>query len=125
MVELALVLPLLLVLILGAFDVGRLFYHALLLTNAVRERARRAIDVTYTDVEIQTIVQQAAPELTITSVRINLSPRTNSSSGSVTVSASHKVGSQLRLSKLWQLIFWSALAEGGLLLLAALLRGPA
>lgn len=39
LVEFALVLPLLLVLILGAMDIGRMFYTKMVLTNAAREGA--------------------------------------------------------------------------------------
>jgi len=39
LVEFALVLPLLLMLVLGAMDVGRLFYYKMALTNAAREGA--------------------------------------------------------------------------------------
>jgi Flp pilus assembly protein TadG len=39
LVELALTLPLILLLILGAMDFGRMFYHKIILTNAAREGA--------------------------------------------------------------------------------------
>ncbi len=39
LVEFALLLPLLLVLILGAMDLGRVFYYKIVLTNAAREGA--------------------------------------------------------------------------------------
>jgi hypothetical protein len=39
LVEFALLLPLLLVLILGAMDLGRVFYYMIVLTNAAREGA--------------------------------------------------------------------------------------
>lgn len=39
LVELALILPLILLLILGAMDFGRMFYHKIVITNAAREGA--------------------------------------------------------------------------------------
>lgn len=39
LVEFALILPLMLILVLGAMDFGRLFYHKIILTNAAREGA--------------------------------------------------------------------------------------
>jgi len=39
LVEFALVLPLLLILVLGAMDIGRLFYMKIIITNAAREGA--------------------------------------------------------------------------------------
>jgi len=39
LVEFALVLPLLLMLVIGAMDIGRLFYYKMVLTNAAREGA--------------------------------------------------------------------------------------
>jgi Flp pilus assembly protein TadG len=58
LVEFALILPLLLVLIIGAMDLGRVFYFKIVLTNAAREGAnylsRNPADYTNTLIAIST-----------------------------------------------------------------------
>ena len=81
MVELALILPVMLLLLIGALDVGRLFYYDVVVGNAVREGARQAMDPYYTDAKIAQIVQSAAPGVTVSGVTVNPSPRTSADSG--------------------------------------------
>ena len=92
-VELALITPIMLLLLIGALDVGRLFYFDIIVGNAVREGARRAIDHNYTNAQIQAIVQAAAPEVTVTGITINPSTRNSSTpeNTSVTVVATYSV----------------------------------
>jgi Flp pilus assembly protein TadG len=91
MVELAFVMPILILLIIGALDVGRLFYDDIIVGNAVREGVRRAIDSSYTDSQIQTFVQNAAPGLTLTGITVIPSPRTVSDTSTITVRATYSM----------------------------------
>ena len=88
-VEAALLTPLMLVLLIGTVDVGRLFYYDITVQNAVREGARRAIDVTRTDSEIQNSVTSAAPGITLTGISVTPSTRTSTTTGTVSVSATY------------------------------------
>ncbi len=56
-VEFALVLPIFLLLILGALDFGRAYYRLHLLTNAAREGARTASLPQSTETEVENIVE--------------------------------------------------------------------
>lgn len=66
MVEFALVLPLMLLVIGGVVDFGRMLFTEVTLTNAAREGARAAVVSTATTTDIQNRAQAASPGLTIT-----------------------------------------------------------
>jgi len=73
LVELALVLPLLIILIMGTMEFGRIFHSYLLITNASREGARAGV-VNKTDAEIKTKVKDAAATLGLTDDQITITP---------------------------------------------------
>jgi Flp pilus assembly protein TadG len=91
MVELAFVLPILIMLIIGSLDIGRLFYDDIIVGNAVREGARQAINTSLTDSQIQTIVANAAPGLTLTGVTVTPATRTSTTFGAITVKATYSM----------------------------------
>jgi len=64
MVELALLLPLLLLLVFGIIEFGRGYNAKIELTGAVREGARAAA-LGKTEVEVEAVVNDAAPALTL------------------------------------------------------------
>jgi len=106
-VEMALVLPVLLLCLFGTLDLGRAVYAQFTLANAVREGARRAIIETVPNSEvIQAVVTQAmgvglvGTDVAIAGSRTAGSPVTVSASCSfelVTPIISDLVGSSLRL----------------------------
>src|ERR1700722_16556827 len=57
-VELAFVLPFILILLLGLWEVGRMVEIQQIIRNAAREGARQAATGNYTNAQIQTIVTQ-------------------------------------------------------------------
>ena len=80
LVEFALTLPLLLLVVVGIFDFGRLFQELEVVTNSAREGARMAVlPASYVDADIQTRVTSvlraggvtAAPSITITSAAVD------------------------------------------------------
>lgn len=73
MVELALVLPVLLVLFMGVVEFGRIFHSYLIITNASREGARVAI-VGKSDIKITERISEAAAGLDITKLEISIDP---------------------------------------------------
>jgi Flp pilus assembly protein TadG len=65
-VEFGLILPLLLLLVGGAIDFGRLYYDVVVLSNAARDGARLAtMGTSYTTTDIQNRVVQAALPLAV------------------------------------------------------------
>lgn len=73
LVELALVLPLLILIIIGMMEFGRIFHSYLLITNAAREGARLGV-VGETDSEIRTRVKDMAVSLDLTDSQISITP---------------------------------------------------
>lgn len=73
LVELALVLPLLIILLMGTMEFGRIFHSYLLITNASREGARAGI-TSQTDSEIITKVKDVAATLNLTDAQITITP---------------------------------------------------
>jgi Flp pilus assembly protein TadG len=73
MVELALILPILLLLVFGITEFGRIFGTHLILTHSAREGARAAT-VGATDLQIITEVQNSSAVLDSTKLTINISP---------------------------------------------------
>jgi Flp pilus assembly protein TadG len=85
-VEMALLLPSLLLIILGILDLGRAVYMRTTLSGAVREGCRVAIVSTKTDTQIRLAVQNAAVGVTIPSGSITIAG-SRASGGVVAVSA--------------------------------------
>lgn len=77
LVELALVLPLLILLVMGTMEFGRIFHSYLLITNASREGARSGI-VGTDDNGIKTTVETVAASLGLTDAEITITPTTSS-----------------------------------------------
>jgi Flp pilus assembly protein TadG len=73
MVELALVLPILLVLLMGAVEFGRIFHSYLIITNASREGARVAV-LGSADTSINSRVSQVTSTLDSTKLRTSITP---------------------------------------------------
>jgi len=73
LVELALVLPLLVILIMGTMEFGRIFHSYLLIANASREGARAGV-INKTDAEIITKVKNVVPTLELTDEQITITP---------------------------------------------------
>ncbi|MFZ5595960.1 MAG: TadE family protein [Bacillota bacterium] len=73
MVELALVLPILLVLFMGVVEFGRIFHSYLIITNASREGARVAI-TGKSDADIEARVDLTTSSLEKTEVTTTISP---------------------------------------------------
>ncbi|BAF59628.1 flp pilus assembly protein TadG [Pelotomaculum thermopropionicum SI] len=73
LVELALVLPLLLLLLMGIMESGRIFHSYLLITNASREGARAGVTGAG-DAEIQEKVKDAAEPIHLSDSQITITP---------------------------------------------------
>ncbi len=73
MVELALVLPILLVLLMGAIEFGRIYHNHLIITNASREGARVAM-LGRSDADIVNRVNQAATGLDPAGLQTTVTP---------------------------------------------------
>jgi len=58
--EMALILPILLLLIMGIVDIGRAFHHYVVLENAAREGARYGSKYAWLDTNVPTIVRNEA-----------------------------------------------------------------
>jgi len=91
-VELALILPILMLLIFGITEFGRIFSTYLILANSAREGARQAT-VGATDSEIVLTVQNNASVLDSSNLIINISPSEGSRhrGDSVTISVQYPV----------------------------------
>ncbi|MDH7576899.1 MAG: pilus assembly protein [Bacillota bacterium] len=73
LLELALILPVLLLLVFGIIEFGRVFHGYLVVTQAAREGARVGV-VGGTDEEIGTTVEQVAASLDASRLQINVDP---------------------------------------------------
>lgn len=73
LVELALVLPLLILLLMGTIEFGRIFHSYLVITNASREGARAGV-VGADDSGIRTKVKNVASSLSLTDSQITITP---------------------------------------------------
>ena len=73
LVELAVALPVLLLVLMGIIDFGRVFHSHLTVTTAARAGARVAI-VGAADAEIQEAVRQAAATLDAAALNVEISP---------------------------------------------------
>lgn len=92
LVEMALVLPLFLLLLFGVIEMGRVGYAYISISNAVREGGRTAT-IGGTDLEIKNSIENAAPFLDSTSLTISISPLEDyrQSGQEVTVNAAYPV----------------------------------
>lgn len=80
MVEIALLLPVLLMLVLGALDLGRAFYYASAVANATRVGGQYALDPKTSQADIkQVIIAEAIPYLTLDPARITFTPANSGS----------------------------------------------
>ena len=73
LVELALALPLLLLVLMGTMECGRIFHAYLVITNASREGARAGVTGA-PDSEIREKVKEAAASLGLTDAQISIAP---------------------------------------------------
>jgi len=73
LVELTLILPILLLLVMGCLDMGRILHNYMILTSASREGARLAV-VGATDSEIKERVKDVAYNLGLSDSDINIMP---------------------------------------------------
>jgi len=73
MVEMALILPILILLIFGIMEFGRIFNAYLIVTNAAREGARTAV-VGATDPEIRAAIDSTAGTLDTTVLAVYITP---------------------------------------------------
>ncbi|KXS40676.1 MAG: TadE family protein [Candidatus Frackibacter sp. T328-2] len=74
LVELALVLPVILLILFGIVEFGRVFHAYLVITNAAREGAREGA-ISNSDSQIQSTVETAVdPSLDLNNLNINISP---------------------------------------------------
>lgn len=92
LVEFALVLPMLVMIIMGVFDLGRAIYSDTVIGNAAREGARTGIIKTKTDADIISAVQSTAFAIGTTDppMHISISPSpTRSSPGTINVTVTY------------------------------------
>lgn len=101
-VEFALVAPLLVVLVFGMIEFGRMFMAEQVLTNAAREGARKAVLPGATDAQAQTTIDDYLSGASITGHSRSVSPSTTSAEGgtaiTVTVSVPYNQVSWLPVS---------------------------
>lgn len=92
LVELAFVLPILLLLIMGIFEFGRIMNAYLILTNASREGARSAA-VHYTDAQIQSVIQDLTSTLNQSKLTFAVSPASSGrvSGSTVTLTLDYQI----------------------------------
>lgn len=90
LVEMALVLPILILIIFGIVEFGRILNAKLIVTGASREGARYAAvnGATVTDTQISDMVKSAAPSLKPADVTVNISPAQSSRTRGVAVAVS-------------------------------------
>lgn len=74
LLEFALVLPILVLVVLGLFDLGYGVFTQNLLANAAREGARTGIIISNTDDVIRQQVRKTAPTLSLTDAQIVIDP---------------------------------------------------
>lgn len=82
LVELALILPILIVILMGTMEFGRIFHSYLVITNASREGARAGV-VGLDDTGIRTKVKDVATSLSLSDTQINITPGYSSRSRGV------------------------------------------
>lgn len=82
LVELALILPILILILMGTMEFGRIFHSYLVITNASREGARAGV-VGLDDTGIRTKVKDVATSLSLSDTQINITPGYSSRSRGV------------------------------------------
>ncbi|MGG2025715.1 TadE/TadG family type IV pilus assembly protein [Gottfriedia sp. S16(2024)] len=90
LVEFALVVPVLILLLFGILDFGRVYYTYLTLDHAGREAARTA-SIGKDDATIKGVAISDAAGIKLTSDKITISPGTRSSGDNVTVTITYPV----------------------------------
>jgi len=86
LVEFALILPLLILILMGIFDLGRAFYAYSVVANAAREGARAGVIATATDADIRAAVRRYAIGLEpIPDSKITIIPSGSRTSGGIVV----------------------------------------
>jgi Flp pilus assembly protein TadG len=90
MVELALALPILILLVAGMMEFGQVIHQYLVVTEAAREGARSAA-VGNDDIVITSIVRSAAATIDQGNLEVSINPGTRVRGNSVTVSVSNPV----------------------------------
>jgi len=80
LVELALILPILIVILMGVMEFGRIFHSYLIITSASREGARAGV-VGLNDTGIRTKVKDVATSLSLTDSQITITPAYSRSRG--------------------------------------------
>lgn len=73
MAEMAIVLPILLLLLMSMVDLGRIFHSYMVITNASREGARKAV-LGFTDIEIRARVADTTTQLDSAVLDTDISP---------------------------------------------------
>ena len=90
LVEFALILPIIVLFIIGIFDLGFAVYTRNILASAAREGARTGIIMANNDAMIQTRVKAAAPGLNLQNSQISIVPSPSRSfSNPITVTVSY------------------------------------
>jgi Flp pilus assembly protein TadG len=92
MAEMAIVLPILILLLMGMVDLGRIFHSYLVITNASREGARKAV-LGCTDIIIRERVSDTTTHLdnTVLNTSISPDPSLRKSGDLVTVQVNYRV----------------------------------
>lgn len=90
LVEFALVVPLLLVLLFGIIDFGRVFHVYLTLDHAGREAARAA-SIGKDDLTVKTVAVNDASSINLTDDKISINPSPRSSGTDVTITITYKI----------------------------------
>ncbi len=80
LVEIALILPILLIILFGIMEFGRVFHSYLVITHAAREGARYGI-ISKDAAQIKQKVQDASPGITLDLSDIDVNPSTNLTAG--------------------------------------------
>jgi Flp pilus assembly protein TadG len=108
-VELGFVLPFIMTLLLGLWEVGRMVEMQQILANAAREGARQASTGNFTNAQIQTVVTNYLTEagIPVANVTVNVS---DSTTGGDVGSATYLDQLQVTVSIPYQDIRWSAIS---------------
>jgi Flp pilus assembly protein TadG len=108
-VELGFVLPFIMTLLLGLWEVGRMVEMQQILTNAAREGARQASTGNFTNTQIQTVVTNYLTEAGIPTANVVVNVVDNTTGGDVG-SANYLDQLQVTVSIPYSDIRWSALS---------------
>ncbi len=103
MVELALVLPMILLLLMGIVEFGRLFHTYLVITQGSREGARLAV-VGESDQQIIAKIEQVTASLNVEKLSIQISPGANERIRGVSVQVSVSYELDLIVPNLFELL---------------------